>query len=117
MTHAFDDDALTRLVGRDAVRERRIYALFMDTGGQSLTSMRAALDGADLAALGVAAHRLKSAALLVGAPALGALAAQIEAAANEGSGRTIAPMLCAVEAEAARALDWVRARLQALAEG
>ena len=116
MKHAFDDHALTRLVGPDPVRQRRVYALFVDTGTRTLTSMRAALDGADLVSLGVAAHRLKSAALLVGAPALGALAAQLEAAAEEGNGSAIAPMLSALEAEVTHALDWVRARLHALGE-
>lgn len=118
MKHAFDDHALTRLLGPDPVRQRRVYALFVDTGTRTLTSMRAALDGADLVSLGVAAHRLKSAALLVGAPALGALAAQLEAAAaaDEGNGSAIAPMLSELEEEVTHALDWVRARLQALAE-
>lgn len=114
MQHAFDEHALERLVGPDPDRQRNIYALFVDTSTQGLMAMRAALEDANLAALGVAAHRLKSGARLVGAPTLGALAAQIEVAADRGEGGTIAPLLVDVEVEAARTLAWVRARLDAL---
>lgn len=115
MQHAFDEYALERLVGPDPDRQRSIYALFVDTSTEGLVTMRAALEDANLAALGVAAHRLKSAARLVGAPPLGALAAQIEAAADRGDGRTIEPLLVEVELEAARTLAWVRGRLDVLA--
>ncbi|MEO8297902.1 MAG: response regulator [Burkholderiales bacterium] len=62
----------------DPVKVQRLARLFVDTAGQTLAEMDAALARADAATLKALAHRMRSGALAVGALRYGELCRQIE---------------------------------------
>jgi PAS domain S-box-containing protein len=80
----FDAMALRMLVGDDAESVAALLAEFRVDAARQVDALQRALQTADLAAAGHAAHRLKSAAKAVGALALGEHCATIEARVRDG---------------------------------
>jgi HPt (histidine-containing phosphotransfer) domain-containing protein len=74
--------------------------------------MRGAADAGDVAALGSAAHSLKSSSLNVGAARLGALCREIEAAAKSTSPAAPAVLVAAAESEYLRVAQLLSAELE-----
>ena len=80
----FDDQALARLIGANVSVQLRLLGKFVTNLTQQSDAIHSAHASADLHALQVAAHTLKSAARAVGAMALGECCFDIEKAAHTG---------------------------------
>ena len=74
--------------------------------------MRSASDAGDAAALGKAAHSLKSSSLNVGAARLGALCREIEAASKSAPPAASALLVAAAESEYLRIAQLLNAELE-----
>lgn len=79
-----DPGVLAEISGGSPDVERDVLADFASTTGDDLATLRKALAAADLVRVGREAHKIKGAARLVGALALSASAAVIEATARSG---------------------------------
>lgn len=97
-SHNLDPAALQRLqrLGGDAFVCRMID-LFLDYAGKQITGARAALTAENFAAVGKAAHPLKSSAGNVGAGRVQALAARLEALSEQGPSESLAGALSELE--------------------
>ena len=79
-----DRSILDGWLGDDTAAVRSLLAKFRDTAIEAELALREASRRGDLAALTSAAHKLKGAALAVGAASVGHRATSLEAAANAG---------------------------------
>jgi HPt (histidine-containing phosphotransfer) domain-containing protein len=70
---------------------------FVARAGESLDTIRRAVERADAAALTAAAHRLKGSALNLGLPRVGQVAYELERLGDEGSTKQAHPALAALE--------------------
>jgi CheY-like chemotaxis protein len=90
----FDEQALTRLIGRVPAMQQRLLGKFLVNLQTQRDAVRVARSAQDLAALQMAAHALKAAARSVGCMVLGACCAALESAARGGDWQ-----LCAARVE------------------
>jgi signal transduction histidine kinase/DNA-binding response OmpR family regulator len=84
--------------GSSAVLER-VIGIYLKNAPKLVAAMRAAADAGDAAALGNAAHGLKSSSLYVGAARIGTLCREIEAAARSDPPAIAAAQVSALESE------------------
>ncbi|MBI5900529.1 MAG: response regulator [Rhodocyclales bacterium] len=98
---ALDIRVLEGLVGDDPPTIRSLLASFADSADAIAAEMRSACHGGDLAAAGMAAHKLKSAARSVGALALGESCARLEASSRSGDAEALPRLLAEFERELA----------------
>ena len=78
----YDPAALARFVGDDPVAIAEALALFREVGAGWLESFAEARRGGDAQRIGELAHRMKSSAAMIGAEALRAACAELEARAR-----------------------------------
>jgi HPt (histidine-containing phosphotransfer) domain-containing protein len=89
----------------------RVIGIYLKTTPELVRAMRRAADAGDAAAVGAAAHSLKSSSLNLGAAGLGALCREIEAAARSTPPATPAALIAALESEYLRVEQLLRAEL------
>jgi HPt (histidine-containing phosphotransfer) domain-containing protein len=106
-----DGDALARALGSDdeAVL-RNLYAEFAAVCSSTVREMQRELAAGRLPAMGMAAHRLKASARLVGAATLADLSDVLESAAMTGNVQAVVAYAHQLYLEAERVLDWIRER-------
>lgn len=79
-----DREALRRLTGGQEGATSRVLGRFKQVNDRDLAALLAAVEASDLAEIARCAHRMKGAAQLIGARALAAACARLEAVANDG---------------------------------
>jgi HPt (histidine-containing phosphotransfer) domain-containing protein len=77
----------------------RVIGIYLKNTPKLVRAIRGAADAGDAAALGNAAHALKSSSLYVGAAGIGALCREIEAAAKSGPPVISLATVAALESE------------------
>ena len=97
--------------GSSAVLQR-VLGLYLKNTPKLVQAMRDAANAGDAAALGNAAHALKSSSLYVGAGGFGALCRQIEAAARSTPPVITLARVAALESEYTRIERLLRAELE-----
>ncbi len=95
---------------------RRIIEIYFRNAPDLIGAMQAAVAAGDMAALGRAAHSLKSSSLNVGAARLGRLCREIETAVRSDSPDAAVKLAEGIGAEYTRAEGWLRAELDGLAQ-
>ncbi len=100
----FDPAALRGLFGTDPARLAALLDSFAEGVRRDSGAVLAALAAGELGAAAAAAHRLKGAARLAGAPRLAELLAELEAAAADGEAPVAARAAARLEEVAARTL-------------
>ena len=91
---------------------RRVIGIYLKNAPQLVKAMRCAEDAGDAAALGRAAHTLKSSSLNVGGARLGALCREIEAATKRNPPAPSAALVAALECESLRVAQLLGAELE-----
>ena len=106
-----DADALAHALGSDdeAVL-RNLYAEFAAVCSATVREMQSELAAGRLPTMGMAAHRLKASARLVGAASLADLSDVLESAAMSGNVQAVVAYAHQLYLEAERVLDWIRER-------
>lgn len=108
---AVDGDALARaLASDDETVLRNLYAEFAAVCSGTVREMQSELAAGRLPAMGMAAHRLKSSARLVGAATLADLSEVLESSAMTGNVQAVVAYAHQLYLEAERVLDWIRER-------
>ncbi len=108
--HALDTIRSLEKPGSSAVLER-VIGIYLKNTPKLVQAMRAAAESGDAAALGNAAHALKSSSLYVGAAKIGALCREIEAAARSVPASMPLAPVAKLESEYLRVEQWLRAEL------
>lgn len=111
---ALDVSVLTALVGHDPATLADFLQTFEQSARLTGAHLLAAGTDADMAQVQAQAHKLKSAALSVGALKLGALCAQLEAAGMAAQSAEVALLLPRFEAELAAVNGFLAERLSNL---
>ena len=111
----FDDQALARLIGANVSVQLRLLGKFLTNLDQQRDAIHSAHASADLHALQVAAHTLKSAARAVGAMALGECCFDIEKAARASDAQACELLVQIFDGAAAAAQAAISAHMAALA--
>jgi HPt (histidine-containing phosphotransfer) domain-containing protein len=91
---------------------RRVVGIYLKNAPELARAMRGAADAGDAAAVGRAAHSLKSSSLSVGAARLGALCREIEAAARASPPAISVALVAALESECLRIAQLLGAELE-----
>jgi len=105
-----DVSVLVGLIGDDPEVVSEFLGYFR-TGSVSIADeIRTAAGSGQLAAVGAAAHKLKSSARSIGAMALGELCVQLEHAGKGGQGDAVAQLLPRFEAELGAVNDYLDSR-------
>ena len=94
----------------DQESARELVQLFIDSGDATLRDISAALGRGDLKAVGCAAHSFKGSSASIRARSASAAAAQLEEAARAGATERMLQLEDQLQREAARAMDYLRAR-------
>jgi ligand-binding sensor domain-containing protein/signal transduction histidine kinase/CheY-like chemotaxis protein/HPt (histidine-containing phosphotransfer) domain-containing protein len=94
----------------DQVFAQELVRLFIDSGDAVLREISAALGRGDLAAVGSAAHAFKGSSANIGALSASTAAGELEEAARTGATDQISQLEEQLRREAARAMDYLRAR-------
>ena len=105
----FDPEALRGLFGQDRGRLSSILESFAEQARHDITAMQ----GAETAALGQAAHRLKGAARMVGARLLAEQAQAVESAVKDGQEETARAAAATLDRLLAETLEVARPLLEA----
>ncbi len=105
-----DLEALREQTDGNAEFEAELVQLFVDSGDAALRDIREAQSRGDLAAVGRAAHALKGSSASIRARAASAAAGRLEHAARAGDAGSIAALEAELRVEAARAIEFLRAR-------
>lgn len=106
-----DADALAHALGsNDEAVLRNLYAEFAAVCSSTVREMQSELAAGRLPAMGMAAHRLKASARLVGAASLADLSDVLESAAMSGNVQAVVAYAHQLYLEAERVLDWIRER-------
>ncbi|MGA1676888.1 MAG: ATP-binding protein [Pseudomonadales bacterium] len=106
-----DDGALARaLASHDEAVLRNLYAEFAAVCSATVRELQVELSAGRLPAMGMAAHRLKSSARLVGAAALADLSGELESAAITGNVQAVVAYAHQLYLECERVLVWIRER-------
>jgi CheY-like chemotaxis protein len=90
---------------------RRLIGIYLKSAPELVRAMRHAADAGDAAAVGRAAHSLKSSSLNVGAARLGSLCREIETAAKSTPPATSVALVAALESEYLRVAQLLGAEL------
>jgi len=90
----------------------RVIGIYLKSAPKLVHAMRGAADAGDAAALGNAAHSLKSSSLNVGAAKLGALCREIEVAAQSNPPAAPAALVAAAESDYLRVAQLLGAELK-----
>ena len=106
---AIEQAVLLEATGGDAGRERELLQLYCRNALEDLESLEAARQGADSGAVGALAHRIKGAALMVGANEVGEIAAGIERAVRRSRVPDLAPLLEKLRRAVARVEQYMQA--------
>ncbi|MDP3036636.1 MAG: Hpt domain-containing protein [Rhodocyclaceae bacterium] len=93
---------LAALIGDDPAMLREFLRDFRASATTIAAELSAACTAGDAAQAGALAHKLKSAALAVGALTLGEICAELEAAGKAGQSAALADMMLRFNAEMAR---------------
>ena len=116
---ALDRTALDNILGLGksggAALLRRVIEIYLKNAPDLIAAMNNAVGTGDLAALGKAAHSLKSSSMNLGAARLAGICREIEAAARSNSPESAARLAAAVEAEYMRVKALLREELDTLA--
>lgn len=91
---------------------QRVIGMYLKSTPDLVRAMRRAVDAGDAAAVGTAAHSLKSSSLNIGAARLGNLCREIEAAARSTPPATSAALVAALESEYLRVEQLLRSELE-----
>jgi HPt (histidine-containing phosphotransfer) domain-containing protein len=105
-----DWEQLMTTMDGDQESALELVRLFIDSGDATLRDISAALGRGDLAAVGYAAHSFKGSSASIRARSASAAAAQLEEAARAGATDRIPQLEEQLRQEAARAMDYLRAR-------
>ena len=97
-----DRTVLDSLTGGDREQNRMLLDDYLTATGNDLQSLRRAREGGDANALAHEAHKIKGAAMLVGAVELAAAARALEAAAKAGDWPRVLPLAADVDTAAER---------------
>ncbi len=89
----FDPTALTRLLGNNPVNQRHLLEKFLGSMPDQLSAISAAAMTGEAQAAAAVAHKLKSAALSVGALLLGELCQAMESAGRAGDAQACADLV------------------------
>jgi len=103
------EEFMTTMDG-DQESARELVQLFIDSGDATLRDISAALGRGDLKAVGSAAHSFKGSSASIRARSASAAAAQLEEAARAGATERMLQLEEQLQREAARAMDYLRAR-------
>jgi HPt (histidine-containing phosphotransfer) domain-containing protein len=90
----------------------QVIGIYLKTTPELVRAMRRAADAGDAAAVGTAAHSLKSSSLSIGAIRFGNLCREIEAAARSTPPATPAALVAALESEYLRVEQLLRSELE-----
>ncbi len=91
---------------------QRVIGIYLKSAPDLVRAMRRGADAGDVAAVGTAAHSLKSSSLNVGAARLGNLCREIEAAAKSTPPALSAALVAAFESEYLRVEQLLRSELE-----
>ena len=91
---------------------RRVIDIYLKNAPKLVDAMRGAADAGDTAALGNAAHSLKSSSLYIGAARVGTLCREIEATAKSSPATIAAAQVAAAQSEYLRVEQLLRAELE-----
>ena len=116
---ALDRTALDNILGLGksggAALLRRVIEIYLKNAPELIAAMNNAVGASDLAALGKAAHSLKSSSMNLGAARLAGICREIEATARSNSPESAARLAAAAEAEYIRVKALLREELDSLA--
>jgi signal transduction histidine kinase/DNA-binding response OmpR family regulator/putative methionine-R-sulfoxide reductase with GAF domain len=105
-----DLEAARRLAAGDEALRAEVAAMFVESSRRHQAELRDAVQATDCAAIEAIAHALKGSAAVVGATALQAVAAQLEALSRDGDADRLAALAGELDREVRRAADFLAAQ-------